>query len=75
MTHLYHLNVKEKYMDSVKSRYNRQNENGNSKCVTLREALVTSEIEIIPKKNRQKKKKMDDRWNSWHDEKETKNQC
>lgn len=40
---------------------------------TIREALVTSAKKIIPKRNRQRKKWMDDRWDTWHNEKKRKN--
>lgn len=46
------INIKEKYIDSVKSRIKELNENGNSKWHTLRESLVTSANDINPKKSK-----------------------
>lgn len=47
------INIKEKYIDSVKSRFKELNENGNSQQDTLRESLVTSANEINPKKSKE----------------------
>lgn len=45
-------NVKEKYMGSIKSKYNEQNENRIFRADILKEPLVISIIAIIQKKNR-----------------------
>lgn len=42
-------NIQKTFVNSVKGRYSEQNENGNSKWDPLREALVTSAVEITAK--------------------------
>lgn len=54
------LNCKEIYTDSVTSKYNKSNK-GKLEWKTLRESLIASVNEIIPRK-----KGVDIRWNSWY---------
>ncbi|MGX9987587.1 reverse transcriptase domain-containing protein [Soonwooa purpurea] len=48
--------LKEKYMNSVKSCYEEQNRTGNTKWDALKRALVTAAMDIIPKENDPKRK-------------------
>lgn len=56
---------------AVKSKYNNLDEMRNSERNILRKALVTTANQFIPSKAKQKKKIVDERWNSGHDEKGT----
>lgn len=65
-------NLKEKYVDSIKSSYNGQTENGNRKSDTSIQYLVTSGIKIIRKKIDEEKIRTHNRWNTRHVKKEKK---
>lgn len=59
--HLKDPNLKEKYIHSGKRRYEGQNDIGNLKWDTLKEALVTSAIKIISKESRKRNEWMADK--------------